>query len=230
MSATTMLPLAVLHEAYPQHILFVEDDDQTYWLRGGDLFRVKAMLRLACGGDSAGFDRATATLYIRELLARYVKVGIVRGNAVQTLGESPPPQPQPQAIASTPVGISPELLLGQKELARLTRSLTRQQSLLREFIEGVRRDLTGGNERILSDFGTLYVYQVGLDCFEMDWELTRIPEAVVAALCVAAHLAGRMLRCELVQPKARRRKKAAAPKPTIIVSQPVTYGQLRLSL
>lgn len=229
MTTTPKLPLAVLHEAYPQHILFVEEEDETYWLRGADLFRAKALLGLTCDGQAAGFDRPTAIRYARDLLERGMKVGVVRGNTVHPLAGPSSAPPQPKLVASRSVGISPELLLGRKELARLTRSLTRQQSPYREFIEGVRNGLAGDNERVLTEFGTLYTYQVGLDCYEVDWELTGIPEGVVAALCVAAHLAGRMLHCELVQPKARRRK-GAAPMPVMVVDQPVTYGQLRLSL
>ncbi len=215
---------ALPRAAYPGHILFVEQDG-LYWLEGHDLQQARRVLGFECCEQRIGFDSESASYYVQALLEQGKRVGIVQGNSVRALslrggGDR-------SKGKSTTIGLAPELLLGTWELERLCRQLTRKSSADREVVERLRAELSQG--KATADLGTLYVYQVCQDMYEVEAELTTIPQAVVEALAVAAHLAGKMLRCQLVEPKPRR-KHGRAPKPVIVVSEPVQYGQLRLLL
>lgn len=94
-------------------------------------------------------------------------------------------------------------------------------------VEDVRVMLDQGNTTAL---GTLYVYRVADDLYEVDWELTTISPVVVEALALAAYQTGQMLPCHLVLPKARRGRNVTTPKARPTLDERVTYGQLRLPL
>lgn len=82
----------------------------------------------------------------------------------------------------------------------------------------------------MRDVGTIYVYQVDVDLYEVDWELTTITPAVFEAVALVVHQAGQMLPCRLVGPKTRRRKNGNKPKMVLSIAEPVSYGQLRFAL
>lgn len=214
--------------AYPDAILFAEEQEGIWWLRGKDLARAKRILGFYCGEESVGFDGETAGYYIKALLEQGEQVGILRGNTVQPLvlrGSG-----DPGKVKSRTMGMAPELLFGLRELERLRRTLTRKHSPMRDLVERVRAEMTSGNIQAVTEMGTIYVYQVAQDMYEVEEELTTVPRAVLEALAVAAHLAGRMLKCQLVAPKPRRGRKGTAARAVFSVSEPVTYGQLRLGL
>jgi len=67
--------------------------------------------------------------------------------------------------------------------------------------------------------------------YEVDWELTTIPESLIEPLLVAAHQTGRMIKCQLVEPKGRRNKKGLKPQRiAITLIEPAAYGQMRFEL
>ena len=215
---------SLVREAYPKNMLLFEEQDGIYWLRGKDLARAKKLVGFCCEEQSMGLDGESAGYCIKALLEQGEKVGILKGNTVRPLvlrGSG-----DPSKVKSRTIGLMPELLFGRRELERLSHQLTRRSASSAELVERLQAEFASGKPT--SDLGTLWVYQIGVDCYECDWELTTIPESVVEALAVAAHLAGKMLRCQLVEPNPRR-KKGRAPKPTIVVSEPVVYGQLRFA-
>lgn len=82
----------------------------------------------------------------------------------------------------------------------------------------------------LKDFGTIYVYQVDQDTYEIDWELTTMMPGAFEAVALAAHLSGQMLPCRLVLPKPKRGKEQNRPRLLLSFREPVTFGQLRMAI
>ncbi len=136
-------------------------------------------------------------------------------------------KPKPK-IESTTIGISPELLVAQKELARWMRSKQMNKPSTKELIDTIKEYLVTNNTRAIADYGTLYVYQV-YDMYEID-ELTTIPASVIDALLVAAYQSGKMIKAELVEPKGRRKIGRKPQREHVTIGEPVTYGQMRFEL
>lgn len=219
---------SVARGAYPSYVLF-EEQDGLWWLRGKDLSRAKRILDLEYTGDALGFESSVASEYARRLNKQGIKVGLLRGNTVRTLQIHR--FKNPNQVPGTTIGLAPELILGLRELEHLEKSLTRKHSRVRDLVERMRSELSNPQADPLADIGTVYVYKVSDRDYEVDWELTTLPQAVFEAVAVATHQTGRMLRCQLVQPKGRRRHPGRLPyKSQVEVSEPVTYGQLRFEI
>ncbi len=194
-----------------------------------------SLLNLSCEGKLIGLDEALCSQYAMELIRKGAKVGYSTGgdedpNVIRMLTASaskPQPKPRPK-VESTTIGISPELLVGQKELARFARSKEMNRPYTKELINTLKEYLVTNNTKAVADYGTLYVYQV-YDMYEVEWELTTIPKSVIEALLVAAYQTGRMIKAEL-EPKGRRKKGRKPHRAQITVSEPIMYGQLGLGM
>lgn len=214
-------------EAYPSHILF-EEQAGFYWLRGKDLAHTRNILPIKSIADSVGFDQATVSAFAKQLNKKGIEVGILKGNAVRTLQFRL--SKKSVKVPCTTIGLAPKLLLGREDLQRLQACLTRKHSPLRDLTQKIRAELSNDHGSNITDFGRLYVYQVSEDIYEVDWELSTISKTTFEALALATHLAGKMLPCHLVLPKSKRKKNGTTPKPVVMFSEPVTYGQLRLPI
>jgi hypothetical protein len=220
-------PTSLAREVYPAYILF-EERAGIYWLRGQDLARVRDVLSIRPDSASVGFDKVNMSIHANRLNQKGFKVGILKDNAVRTLQFHRPKKPV--NIPSTTIGLAPELLLGRRELERLEACLTRKRSHLKDLAQRIRTQLYNGHHTPVTDFGKLYVYEAWEGVYEVDFELTTMSKTIFEALALATHQAGKKLLCQLVAPKPRRKNKGAGPNPMAMVSEPVTYGQLRLPL
>lgn len=215
---------------YKDVIIFRQNEGMWY-VKGEHVEMMCSLLNLSYEGNLIGLDEALSSQYAMELIRKGAKVGYSIGgdedpNIIRILKAStskPQVKPRPK-IESTTIGISPELLVGQKELARFARSKEMNRPYTKELINGLREYLVTNNTKALGDYGTLYVYQV-YDMYEID-ELTTMPKSVIEALLIAAYQTGRMLKVELVEPKGRRRKGIKPHREQITISEPVQYGQL----
>lgn len=215
-------------ETYPSYILF-EEQGGFYWLRAKDLARARTILPIKSAADSVGFDKATMSAFASKLNKKGIKVGILKGNAVRTIEchRSQKLFPAP----STSIWLAPQVLVGGQELERLQSCVKRKRSTLTAIVESITMGLSNGHHQTWNtDFGTLVVYQVSEDIYEVDWELTTVSKTTFEALALATHLAGEMLPCRLVLPKSKRKKNGNTPKQMVSVGEPVTYGQLRLPI
>ena len=217
-------------DVYRDIILFRQNQGMWY-VKGEHVRMMCSLLNLSCEGNLIGLDGALCSQYAMELVRKGAKVGYRIGgdedpNVIRMLkAGTPKPQPKPKPkIESTTIGISPELLVGQKEIARFARSKEMNRPYTKELINGLKEYLVTNNAKALGDYGTLYVYQV-YDMYEVD-KLTTMPESVVEALLVAAYQTGRMIKAELVEPKGRRKRGRKPHMEQITVSEPVQYGQL----
>ena len=206
-------------------VLF-HDINGIYYLTGEKLAWMLRLLDEPVYCDVLGADPTLFMVYAQKLLQRDIKVGVARGNVVHMLKKDNP-NPHPH-ILSTTIGISPELLVGRKELIRLARSKEMHSYYNQELINTLKEYLRTDNSKEIKEYGTLYVYRV-YDLYELDLELTTMPRSVVDALLVAAYQTGRMIKCQLVEPKGRR-KNGSKQQRKITVSEPVTYGQLGMAL
>lgn len=227
MARKSAAPKSLAREAYPSYILF-EERGGIYWLRGPDLAQVRGILTIKSEAESVGFDKATMAAHARRLTQRRIKVGILKDNAIRTLQFQRPKKPV--AVPNTTIGLAPVLLLDRQELERLERRLTRRYSPFKDLTERMKAELSNGHRTSVSDFGKLYVYEAWEGVYEVDFELTTMSKTIFEALALATHQTGKKLLCQLVAPKSRRKNKGAGPKPMSLVSEPVTYGQLRLPL
>ena len=216
------------HAVHRDTILFEKKND-LYWLRDRHLNRAKKVLGFSCDERSIGFDGEMAIYYMQALLEEGERVAVIKDNSIHSLvlqGSG-----NPSKVQSTTIGISPELLVGQKDLMKLVNSKEAKRPPTQELIATLKEYLLTNNTKELSGYGTLYVYQFQ-DMYEPDWELTTMPESVIPALLVAANLARRMIKCQLVEPKGRRRNRKGhnTRKEKLMVSQYTAYGQLSLEL
>ncbi|GEM_PF-1500967 len=223
-----------LIDFYKDVIIFRQNQGMWY-VKGEHVKMMCSILNLSYEGNLIGLDEALCSQYVMELVRKGAKVGYSIGgdedpNIIRMLKANtskPQLKPKPK-IESTSIGISPELLVGQKELARWARSKQMNRPATQELINTMKECLVTNNTKALADYGTLYVYQV-YDMYEID-ELTTIPWSVVDALLVAAYQTGRMIKCELVEPKGRRKRGRKPHREQITVSEPVQYGQIRFEL
>ena len=227
MATTSTSTRSIARAALPSHILF-EEQDGIYWLRGTDLERSKKLLGLRVDGNVAGFDRLTWCIYVGDLAKQRIPVGLRQGNIVRTVHLQRPTIFRP--VRSTPTNLAPAQLFGLAELERLERGFARKDSTLRETLDRIGDELANGHSGALADFGDLFVYQVGEDIYEVDWDLTGMAPSTVELLALAVHRAGHRLFCQLVPPMPRRGYARINPQPTLKVAEPVAYGQLRLPI
>jgi hypothetical protein len=195
--------------------------DGLYWLSGSNLAFVKEALRRDWQGEAVGFDYATASWHARGLLERHVRVMYRDGDSIQTLTIER--SHKPSITAGIPLDVTPEALIGTRELERLGR-LAETRPAWRQQVHMMEETLTDDTRSM-----PLYVYEVAADWYDVDWELTSMSEKRFEAVILAAHRKGRALPCRLVPPKPRRRKRFVPPR-TVKVSKPVTHGQLRLAI
>ena len=227
MARKSATPKGLAREAYPSHILF-EERQGVYWLRGQDLVQARQVLPIRPDSASVGFDKVNMSVHAYRLNQKGLKVGILKDGAVRTLQF--PRTKKSINVPSTAIGLAPVLLLGRRELERLERRLTRKYSAFKDLTERIKAELSNGHRASVSDFDKLYVYEAWEGAYEVDWELTAMSKTTFESLALATHQTGKKLLCQLVPPKARRKKNLANLKPVTQVSEPVTYGQLRLPL
>ncbi len=218
---------SLVREAYPEHILF-EKKEGVYYLRGKDLAQVRKVLGLECDGTTVGFDDIGLSVYLKQLLGRGLQVGIRQGDTVHAVRFCN--TSSSYKVISTAIGLAPKLLLGEKELDRLQHRFGNGHSTFSNRVHEVRERIFKGQGMTLKDFGTIYVYQVDQDTYEIDWELTTMTASAFEAVALAAHLSGQMLPCRLVLPKPKRSKKQNRPKLLFSVCEPVTFGQLKMAI
>ena len=214
-------------------IIIFRQNQGMWYVKGEQVRMMCSLLNLSCDGNLIGLDEALCSQYAMELIRKGAKVGYSIGgdedpNIIRILkaGTSKPQSKPGPKVDSTTIGISPELLVGQKELARFARSKEMNRPFTKELINTIKEYLVTNNTKAVADYGTLYVYQV-YDMYEID-ELTTMPGSVVEALLVAAYQTGRMIKAELVEPKGRRRKGRKPHMEQITISEPIMYGQMRL--
>ena len=208
---STDRPFQQLEEPYKDTILF-RHIDGIYYVRGNHLKMMCEILGLSYEGDVIGLDEGAYFPYFMELVRRGAKVGfsingpydtemvrMVDRGSIQPISQSKP------KIESTTIGISPELLASQKELARWARSKQMNKPATKELIETIKDLLRGGKTKELEDYGRLFVYQV-YDLYDVDQEPTTMPNSVLEALFVAAYQSRAKIRAELVEPKGRRKR------------------------
>ena len=220
---------------YKDVIIFRQNQGMWY-VKGEHVKMMCSLLNLSYEGNLVGLDEALSSQYAMELIRKGAKVGysiggdedpnIIRMLKANTSKTQPKPRPR---IESTTIGISPELLVGQKELARWMRSKQMNKPSTKDLIDTIKEYLVTNNTRAIADYGTLFVYRLGHDMYEID-ELTTVPWSVLEALLVAAYQTGRMIKCELVEPKGRRKRGRKPQRVQITLSEPVEYGQLSLEL
>lgn len=217
------------HAAYSGHIIF-EEQDGFYWLRGKNLERAKRLLGFEHQQADFGVDSATLADYVDQLDAKGLKVAFLRGSTIQAVKVRK--ARKQKDVPSTVVGLAPELLLGRHELDRLHVQVEQRRSYLADFVGRLSDQHSGTLSNTFASLGSLYVYQVAEDCYEVDWELSRITRTTFEAFAVLADTSHSKLRCLLVEPRSRRLlKKAQAERPKVyLASEPVTFGQLRLSI
>lgn len=208
------------------------DEDGIFWLRGDNLARAKKVLDLCPEQGPFGLDAETIKLYIDELIEQGVSVGISCGSKVWTITKKEPYKPG--KVASKIVWLAATLLFDERELSCLKHRLNGNGSAVRDLVETMRTQIAVGDA--VKEYGSLYVFQVAENLYEVD-ELTTIPKATVEALAVAAYETGTLLCCQLIAPKSKRingnrqtRKAVTAPTPQFVVSKTVAYGQLRFDI
>lgn len=155
-------------------------------------------------------------------------VGLLKDGTVRTLQF--PSKKKPAKVPSTPIGLAPAFLMDNQELGRLERRLARKHSPFNDLTQRMKVELSNGHRVSVSDYGKVYVYEAWEGAYEVDVELTTMSRTTFEALALAIHLSRQKLLCHLVPPKARRKSNAISAHPATRISEPVTYGQLRLRL
>ncbi len=218
-----------LQHTVSQDTFLFEERNGVYYLGGEKLKQMLTSLGEPHYADVVGFEPSVFMLYAKQLLEMGAKVGVARGNVVQMLlKDSPIPHPQ---VKSKAIWLSPELLVGRRELVRLAVSKAVRTPAMQELIATLKEHLIKDDINKLAGYGTFYVFQVAQDMYEVDSELTTMPSQVLEAFLVASHQVGRMLRCQLVEPRGRRQNHRLPHRSTqVSVTEPTTYGQLRLGL
>jgi len=200
-----------------------EHRDGLYWLDCRAVEQTASVLGLRCQGHANGFDATLAHLYMRRLLDKRFAVFVRKANAVSKVS-LPRRHSDVDQVESTPLLLSPDLVLGRRYLQQLSCLAAKSRSFLAAAGAMERRLLSG------EDVGEPVVYQVAADMYEVDWSLTVLTERAFEALALAAYRLGRPLACRLVLPKPRRGRAMSQRFGRPVVGKPVTYGQLRLAI
>ncbi len=196
-----------------ERILFEEHSDGLWWLEGNDLSEFKRLVGLRSEGQRVGFEPTAVYGYANELAQQGVTVVVMRDCGIYTVGTSN--QVKPKQVKSSVLFLAPELLLDSVQLLRMERATPQSTAHLKE--------------QAAADLGSVYVYQVYDQVYEIDWELTRVPRASLESKLFAAHKLGKKVACRVVAPKTqrngRRRDVSGEDNAT---STPNGKGQLRL--
>lgn len=79
--------------------------------------------------------------------------------------------------------------------------------------------------------GSIYVYQVYDQVFEIDREMTKVPRASLETILYAAHKLGKKVACRVVAPKTHRNGRSASDETQNDLRQPAhDTGQMKLLL
>ncbi len=209
--------------------VILEYEGEVFWLRDAQLAEVRRLGFIH--GDAAAvglFNDGSLTELVEKLIEKGHIVAVAEGQNLRTV-TMPPKSKIQLKVETRPIGLAPELLMGARELAQWAAKLAARpedELAVRQLREQFLRD----EARPTPSYGPIYVYQLTEAIYEVDWALTATPEQLFRRLLVAAHQSKRLLRCHLVAPKGRRGSGRPPTPRTLSVSEPVTYGQLRLVL
>ena len=193
-------------------ILFEERDDGFWWLSGQVLARFKRLTGLRCDGDSAGFRWPDVYGYAERLAKQGVTVGLARKGGITIIGK--PKSGKPPKVPTGSIFLAPELLMPEEERRQLAIAVPLREGTTAELEE--------------ADLGKIFVYQVGLGLYEIDWELTTVPKAGVQLLLLSAYRENRKVHCHLVVPKSQRQGRHI-PSPRLVDGkEPEEFGQISL--
>ncbi len=198
-----------------ERILFEEHGDGLWWLEGNDLNDFKRLVGLRCERLRVGFEQSAVYGYAEELAHQGITVAVLRDCGIYTVGTSK--KAKAKQVKSSVLFLAPELLLDNVQLLRMERATPLTTARLKE--------------QAAADWGSIYVYQVYDEVFEIDWELTRVPRANLETILYAAHKLGKKVACRLVAPKTRRNGKVASVETQNDPRQPAQdTGQMKLLL
>src|SRR3990172_1063113 len=224
--------VAAISEAWrtsrSKQIIF-QYEREVFWLRDDALAQVGRLGLLHTNAGALGFfNDGWLTELIRRLIQKGYTVAVAEGQTLRTVSLGARASKRVN-VESRAIGLAPELLVDACELeswaTRLTDGAHADQAI-RQLGEQLHYD--EGNPT--PSYGPIYVYQLSEDIYEVDWELTGMPEHLFQMLMVAARQSNRMLRCRLVLARGHRQTKGGVPTRLrlLTVSDSVTYGQLRL--
>ncbi len=196
-----------------ERILFEEHGDGLWWIEGNDLSDFKRLVGLRCEGPRVGFEPSAVYGYAEALAQQGVTVGVLRDCGIYTVGTSK--REKPKQVKSSVLFLAPELLLDSVQLLRMERATPLTTARLKE--------------QAATDLGSIYVYQVYDQVYELDWELTKVPRASLETKLLAAHQLGRKVACRVVAPKTQRNgRRGDVSGEDDAMSTPKGKGQLRL--
>ena len=190
--------------------LFFQEEDGFLWLEKEDLSRFQALTGLTFDCQRVGFDKRDAFAYVDAIIHKGVRVGVRRGQELRMLTRR---RPQVQRVPPFEAFlVRPEFILDKRDFQMIQACRKVSQASPTDAELGV----------------ILYVYKLADSMYEVDWKLTCISEADFRRIALAAFEAGRELPCRLVQPRASVKKQH--DRVTLVVEEPITYGQLRLAM
>ncbi len=196
-----------------ERILFEERSDGLWWIEGNDLTEFTRLVGLRYEGQRVGFDPTAVYGYADELAHQGVTVVVLRDCGIYTVGTSR--KEKPKQVKSSVLFLAPELLLDSVQLLRMKRATPLTTARLKE--------------QAAADLGSIYVYQVYDEVYEIDWELTRVPRASLETILFAAHKLGKKVACRVVAPKTQRNgRRSDMGGQDDAMSTPNGKGQLRL--
>jgi hypothetical protein len=227
MSATsTSRARTIPRKSLPSQILF-DERDGIYWLRGEYLEQAGHLLGLRYEGVAVGFDYPTWSIYVRDLAQRKIAIGVLQGGEVRDVRIRATNRLRLPTTAT--IDLAPRQLFTRAELEVFTRRDPRATLPLSRSAEKLNVDLADSYQNGLRDVGSVFVYMVGDDLYEIDWDLTTVPRSVVEDFAIAAHLAGRLISCQLIPPR-RRQENVPTLRSNLRIAALVPYGQLALAL
>lgn len=197
----------------PERIHFEEGSDGLWWIAGNELRGFKRLVGLRCEGERVGFEPSAVYGYAEELALQGITVAVLRDCSMYTVGASK--RDKPKAVQSSVLFLAPELLLDRMQLERMERATPLSTARLRE--------------QAATDLGTIYVYRVYDEVYEIDWELTKVPRDSLETILFAAHKLGKKVACRVIAPKTQRNgRRSDVSGEHNAVSTPNGKGQLRL--
>ncbi len=139
-------------------VIIFRQNQGMWYVKGEHVRMMCSLLNLSCEGNLIGLDEALCSQYAMELVRIGAKVGYNIGgdeapNVIRILkaGTSKPQSKPGPKVDSTTIGISPELLVGQKELARFARSKEMNRPFTKELINTIKEYLVTNNTKAVAD-------------------------------------------------------------------------------